>query len=1184
MKQAKTIVLALIVAHLLMPADCLAQKKKDKKAKQTQVTAAKFNMQDPFDKANDNEKGTPWEATEVTLLSKLPDVKAAIPPPLPHVSMMSELTYNAAVSQAFESLRLVYGDLSEEQAKELRDAWAPLYNYPAQNVIDYLNKLNPLLSQFLLARENWMHTACSIDQLELDLINAVDLDNKEGFNQIYFEYRFYVNAQKQYAEAMIELANQIVELGNPPNPFVEMRRKRARYNQIFPEKKAAGTLGDCWLGTREVPGSSVAGFKPLTEPLIRYLFLAETGNGEAYFAIELGEEGTTVQPDTDEDPAALYNLRVHQIGMKPGKNGQKPDITSDGTFKLFFPNPPKMMITTLTISELYAFDSSDPTDEDKKTPELYAAKLAYHNAAGNYGNRVGRMGFFFKAALQWSQARKWDKYTYKNGNIPQKALDDFAEAVREEIRKEIEWKKLPKKQRKELAAKGEDPTAMPTQLSPEEAARQQAINDSIIADRLAKEEDIKRDQELIEQYQQDLTRDYKSIRDAYERLANATTSQERQNLQTTIDFYERQARNHSACISEAQDRINGNKTGEFRHTRNAWDAYTNDLMIQQMQIEARKYDYCKKLEAGIERQINLLPVEERAKAREVAEKVINEDGSLVNGDYQKMQRLRNALNSKIVGYATREQAAAEEEIVASHEKEFAANCTMMLCGALVAGIAPQAFATPMMTVGQFLRTGGTLAGATGSALTYANTTSKVAGMVYGGTLGFAAGGGIQATGKYVGGKLGLNEDVGIGVFNRPVRKAVFSGLGAYNIATTGAATFVDNFTEEENQGMPLEDLAWDSFKKAGTTMLLQYCMQKGIEKTVQLTSRGGNVKVQDAKKLSAAQKRDLLITKKEQLEAQDAIASFKKLEAARTKADWANNKAEVARLDKELDQLAASMNSSYQAKHQLKYSNAPDASATRARFDKRIQNIYNQEIPELNKSLEAKGWNVKDIQWKQFRNSSSVGSSSMDLDLGVVSKTNNYVEPVYIKNGQPSSPQEFLKDAQAALNSIHKQKFGISATASEMNITNSAHAEAFATTELLQEGYNWNTATPQTLKSIPKVLDAKTTAIDNNARFTETMKLQAKCREYSKEMENMLLPKLKQNLQTLKPGSAKYKQVQEDIDFMTEMTKKFKQIGSNTIDPMEILDIEYQIKLDTGGRGIQQVMGDVKRGFELNVP
>lgn len=100
----------------------------------------------------------------------------------------------------------------------------------------------------------------------------------------------------------------------------------------------------------------------------------------------------------------------------------------------------------------------------------------------------------------------------------------------------------------------------------------------------------------------------------------------------------------------------------------------------------------------------------------------------------------------------------------------------------------------------------------------------------------------------------------------------------------------------------------------------------------------------------------------------------------------------------------------------------------------------------------------------------------------------------------------------------------------------------------------------------------------------ETMKKQAKCRELSKEMENMLLPKYRENLKTLKPNSEKYKQVQKDFEYMTDMTERFKKIGTETTDPMEIYVLEQQLKLQTGGKGIQEVMSDVIIGFDLKVP
>ena len=82
------------------------------------------------------------------------------------------------------------------------------------------------------------------------------------------------------------------------------------------------------------------------------------------------------------------------------------------------------------------------------------------------------------------------------------------------------------------------------------------------------------------------------------------------------------------------------------------------------------------------------------------------------------------------------------------------------------------------------------------------------------------------------------------------------------------------------------------------------------------------------------------------------IKRYKELELARTKADWAGNSTEVAKLDRELNQLVASANSDYQFKWQLKYG---ESAATQARFDSRLQkNVYPKSISKMNQILFVK--------------------------------------------------------------------------------------------------------------------------------------------------------------------------------------------------------------------------------------
>ena len=47
------------------------------------------------------------------------------------------IDYNMTVSVAFESLRIIYGEMSEKDAEQFMKMWAPLFNNPSQEIIDY---------------------------------------------------------------------------------------------------------------------------------------------------------------------------------------------------------------------------------------------------------------------------------------------------------------------------------------------------------------------------------------------------------------------------------------------------------------------------------------------------------------------------------------------------------------------------------------------------------------------------------------------------------------------------------------------------------------------------------------------------------------------------------------------------------------------------------------------------------------------------------------------------------------------------------------------------------------------------------------------------------------------------------------------------------------------------------------
>ena len=1191
-----------MTAILLVPTTATAQSSK----KASDNVQKRFNLQNPFDKINDITSGAPWDHCETQKLPVPEGVTPAIPDPLPDVVDLTNESYEGAVSIAFESMKILYEEMTEEQAKSLLEYWSPLFGYKSQKVWDYLKKFNPLMSQMLLARENYYDLLFGLEQLELDLLNARQVGDKDAFKMVWLEYSLQMKMLMQCEAAVFVLHNRIQDLGDMPNPFDDMREARRRYNNLIAtDTKEAGPLGECWIGTTDVSVKYVPNITSVRKPLLRYLFTANTPQGEMYFGIQLSEADVTQRYDPNSDNYAFNYLRVVQVPLK--RNGNKPNITYDGTFQTYFPKPPVGMITKLTYELLFAAEWSDRTQNDEKqlTAEQQAEKLMYHNAIINYGTRVQTSGFFFKAALQWSVARKWDKYQYKDGIIPQKALDDFAEAVRQQMRAEMEWKKLPKKERKRLAAQGKDPTAMPTEGGAVANAAATAANDSIMMEKEANRETLERNNETIkanlqqmeklrqdiEDKEQELARQQQQLSKLHNSLAklkeSAAENKSGKNAKNTMeDKYiatkEKEIANKEREIENLINEIVGYRrcythkdadnaamiannrqieTGEYTYVRSSWDEDNERAFYRNSLIEREKARRCKQATRSIASMVGMLPVEQREQAMKTVRNVLEDQDALVNQDFEKIYKLRNAVHKSLMGYAGQQSAEADMELNNINETEFALQMGAMAVTAVAGGAAVN------------------IATATGYTAGQAALIGTGVGAFCGGTAGFVMGGGYDACKDYVGSITGLGPKVGIEVFNRPVRKAVFGSISGIHPLTTFGATFLDEYTEEENQHMTSGDRAWYALEKATVATVLHVGMKKGVEMIYSISTPKAKVKYSNNAK--TVKSWATAMTQDKINKSGEIIKQYKNLEAARTKADWAGNKAEVARLDKELDQLVASANSDYQFKWQLKYR---ESAATQARFDSRLQkNVYSKSIDKMTQKLSAMGYDMSDVEWRTYRNSSSTGSSSMDLDLGPVSKANPHVEPAYIKNGKTVSGTTFQKDAQDALQRAHMEEFGISAKASEMNITNLSHPESYATAEILAPDFNWTTATPETLNSIKRVINVKMNAIDSNVRLTSVEKVQAKCRELSKELKNMALPKLENDLKTIAPNSEKYVKTSQKLDDLKKMTEKLNKIGTQATTATDVRTLELELYNDTGCKNMSNVIKEVSSAFNIAI-
>ena len=108
-------------------------------------------------------------------------------------------------------------------------------------------------------------------------------------------------------------------------------------------------------------------------------------------------------------------------------------------------------------------------------------------------------------------------------------------------------------------------------------------------------------------------------------------------------------------------------------------------------------------------------------------------------------------------------------------------------------------------------------------------------------------------------------------------------------------------------------------------------------------------------------------------------------------------------------------------------------------------------------------------------------------------------------------------------------------------------------------------------------------SIDANVRLTSVEKVQAQCRELSKELQNMALPKLNNDLKTLTPNTTKFTQTQQKIDDLTKMTEKLKKIGTQATSATEVQTLEQELYNDTGCKNMSNIIKEVSSAFNIAI-
>lgn len=170
---------------------------------------------------------------ELRLLASEGAPSPASIPPFLDVNDLSAATWGGAVSTAKETMRLVVGPMTPGEEKAFDDTWKPLFRFPHEKLVDWLNALNPLLGQYLAARASAAEAILGFDAAELEAGAAAAAGDAATVAEAMESAALQERLLASLAARIAETVREIEALGPPPDPDEERSRRRKKHEAAF---------------------------------------------------------------------------------------------------------------------------------------------------------------------------------------------------------------------------------------------------------------------------------------------------------------------------------------------------------------------------------------------------------------------------------------------------------------------------------------------------------------------------------------------------------------------------------------------------------------------------------------------------------------------------------------------------------------------------------------------------------------------------------------------------------------------------------------------------------------------------------------------------------------------------------------------------------------------------------------
>ena len=609
-------------------------------------------------------------ATAVTPInSKLPPVEE--PAPL-DINDLTPAHYAAAVAQAKESMRLVAGPTTPEEVRRFDAQWASLFDYPCQEIIAYLNKLNPLLAQFLASRAGAGVAHAAFDQAQFDMLTA--LDNNEPDDVADAAVR--MNRQRalivSLTKTMESVAAAVDALGPMPNPLEKKGRARRTHDQAL-ELVQPSDFDGHWSGRQGdlLTLRTLRRFPDGTRLVYRYEEGGKAGRG----APMLGDRLWIAEKTKAGWLLLEWQVfrQVHMIETEPNRLSIQtttlPDTAgvSVQTVKsvwTILDRSPKKWSVPVGAAWADVERTADQVGDQKHAKYIDWKRTRKDEFAAVSGGQAGSLAAsrerdekIAEIRQRAAQMRAADmaqaesslsaaEYLAKSGGRP------FDRAKEREQRAAAIDRSVAEFQVAELRKLGiEVPNLPESQAAPPDPAAE-AARVRYEAEQAALKQQVAFHQANIAYFEQ-------RIRQTEEQLNAATTLASREPIQWSLMVLQRN-------VQDEHDRITTLQTGEWTRTRTSFDEYCLARESERARKAADEWDWLARTMDRIERQISVAEPSDRERLRKMWTDRVRPD-VIARHDFEAVRQVSKTIFDQTQAHWEKE--AIEQEDIARVQDE-----------------------------------------------------------------------------------------------------------------------------------------------------------------------------------------------------------------------------------------------------------------------------------------------------------------------------------------------------------------------------------------------------------------------------------------------------------------------------------------------------------------------------------